>query len=133
MHPERFGEMVERICPLCSVGNELEAQTCAECGAALEAPLVQARRALLARSLPQLPVRWQRAGKAVALGAVTLAVEAGAAWLQQRAARKPAPLARRTSTPNAAWVAQQRVWETFEGGELKRRVVEQTVWRMPEE
>jgi hypothetical protein len=82
-----------------------------------------------------LPVRWERAGKAVALGAVALAVEVGAALLQQRNSAKPAPLARRSNGTESSsprrFVARQRVWETYEqDGRLSRRVVEQTLWRL---
>jgi hypothetical protein len=125
--------MIERICPECATGNPLEVEQCGACGCSLEAPLVRRSSGPLSRLTPGLPVRWQQAGKAVALGAVALAVEAGAAWLQQRAAQKPAPLARPTRTRPAGFVAQQRVWETFENGTLRRRVIEQTVWRFPEE
>ncbi|HZB96158.1 MAG TPA: hypothetical protein VE268_09365 [Herpetosiphonaceae bacterium] len=125
--------MIERICPECATGNPVEAEQCAACGCPLEAPLVRQSSGPLSRLTPRLPVRWQQAGKAVALGAVALAVEAGAAWLQQRAAQKPAPLARPGRRQSAAYVAQQRVWETFEDGVLRRRVIEQTVWRFPDE
>ena len=128
--------MVERICPECRAANDLDADTCMSCGALIEQPLVQQRTHALAQRTSAVPVRWQRAGKAVALGAVALAVEVGAAWLQQRSSNKPAPLARRaTTTPQnmRRYVARQRVWETYEQGTLTRRVVEQTVWNLPED
>jgi hypothetical protein len=125
--------MVERVCPTCAQGNPIDAAFCTSCGGALEAPLARRARSSLARLAPELPVRWQQAGKAVALGAVTLAVEAGAAWLQHRAAQKPAPLARSPRSGGASYVARQRVWETYEDGNLRRRVVEQTIWHLPDE
>ena len=129
--------MLERICPACGAGNLVEAETCATCHVALEQPLVHQPQRPLARRMPALPARWERAGKAVALGAVALAVEVGAAWLQQRNNGKPAPLARRTDTTEPAgprrYVARQRIWETYEqDGRLARRVVEQTLWRLDE-
>jgi len=124
--------MTERICPECNAGNALEAERCAKCSAPLQTALVPQPTTALSRSALTLPVRWQQAGKAVALGAVALAVEVGAAWLQHRSAQKPMPLARRPSPARTAgYVARQRVWETFENGQLTRRVVEQTLWQLP--
>ncbi len=125
--------MIERICPECAAGNPVDAQHCTSCGCVLEEVLARRPGAALARSVPGLPVRWQRAGQAVALGVVALVVEAGAAWLQQRVRQSPAPLARTSPMGGGAFVARQRVWETYENGSLQRRVVEQTVWRYPEE
>ena len=134
--------MVERICPQCQADNLLEARRCAECGAELHVedtrPLAKRPGSALIRRVPAVPVRWQQASKAAALGAVALAVEAGAAWMQRRAAARPAPLARRQpseQTPMRAkgFVARQRVWETYERGRLSRRVVEQTVWHLEDQ
>ena len=129
--------MIERVCPGCGIGNPVEAEQCAECRAPFDQSLVHQPQRSLARRVPALPARWQRAGKAVALGAVALAVEAGAAWLQQRNNAKPAPLARspgavEPSQPRT-FMARQRVWETYElDGRLSRRVVEQIWWRSEE-
>src|SRR3954451_11230939 len=87
--------MLERVCPVCETGNPVDAEQCGTCHALLDQPLVLQSQRPLARRVPALPARWERAGKAVALGAVALAVEVGAAWLQQRNNAKPAPLARR--------------------------------------
>jgi hypothetical protein len=129
--------MVEKICASCEAGNALDAVRCANCGATLEEALARRPNSFLNRTSPALPARWQQAGRAVALGAVALAVEAGAAWLQHRATRPrghpPAPLARSTAPKRHSYVARQRVWETYNGGELSRRVVEQTVWHLPDE
>ncbi len=126
--------MIERICPTCQAGNTPDATTCVACGDHLEQPLMR-RAGTLARRVDALPEQWQRAGKAIVVGAVAVAVEVGAAWLKQRADKRPAPLARvntpQASSPQAAVVARQRVWETYEAGELTRRVVEQTIWRVP--
>jgi hypothetical protein len=130
--------MVERVCPVCQTGNPIEAEQCVECRALLDQPLVHQPQRSLTRRMPALPARWERAGKAVALGAVALAVEVGAAWLQHRNNAKAAPLARQTNTVEPVtsprrFVARQRVWETFEqDGRLSRRVVEQTLWRLDE-
>ncbi len=129
--------MLERICPSCHEGNELEAIECVHCRTTLQAPLARRPAAGLSRAVPALPTRWQQAGKAAALGVVALAVEAGAVWLQHRAAQKPMPLARASSRPETGQrsrvVARQRVWETYEGGSLTHRVVEQTVWHLPDD
>ncbi len=133
--------MVERICPSCGAGVALDADTCETCDMALHQPLAAQSRAALARRGTTLPIRWQRAGKAVALGAVALAVEAGAAWLKQREQRGttgPAPLARRDASGAAppargGYVARQRVWETYDSERLSRRIVEQTIWHLPED
>ena len=127
--------MVERICPACRADNPPDARHCAECGTALDQALMRRQSGALALRVPALPARWQQAGKAVALGAVALAVEVGAAWLHQRAGNKPAPLVLKGRPEPASqtahgYVAQQRVWETYEGGELTQRVVEQTLWRI---
>jgi hypothetical protein len=135
--------MIERICPECRTSNALDANTCHECGASMEQPmaqhpttaLVQRSTTALAHLQDAVPARWQRVGKAAALGAVALAVEVGAAWLQQRGSSRSTALVRTTTTPPKMrrYVARQRVWENYEGGTLTRRVVEQTVWHLPEE
>src|SRR5687768_4671006 len=109
--------MVERICASCEAGNALDALRCTSCGAVLEEALARRPNSFLSRNSQALPARWHQAGKAVALGAVALAVEAGAAWLQHRAARPrghaPAPLARSVAPKPHSYVARQRVWETY--------------------
>ena len=127
--------MLERICPTCQTGNNPDATTCTECGTIFEQPLARRSEGRLAQRGAQLPARWQQAGKAVALGAVALAVEVGAAWLQQRNASKGTALvpteSQRAITPKrSGFVARQRVWETYEGDRLTQRVIEQTVWNL---
>ena len=124
--------MIERICPACQTTNSEEARVCVECGANLDQPIVRQAPGQLARSFGALSPRWQQASKAAALGAVALAVELGAAWMQQRSAAKPAPLAR-TSQRTPRYVARRRTWETYEQGQLTHRVVEQTLWHLPED
>ena len=129
--------MVERICPSCAADNTVEAERCHACGASFPRPLARRATGALARRKPADTARWQQAGKAVALGAVALAVEVGASWLQQRSARK-APREQGTALARprpqrTGFVARQRVWETYEGGELRERVVERTMWRLSDD
>lgn len=128
--------MVERICQHCAAGNPPDGDVCLACGVRLDHPLAVRGGTALSLSPAMLPQRWQRAGKALALGAVALAVEVGAAWLKQRGDARPAPLARRSveraPSGRTRVVARQRVWETYEHGRLSQRVVEQTLWQMPE-
>ena len=132
--------MVERICNVCNAESSVEARACATCGATFgePQPLAKTHGSALARYTPALPRRWQQAGKAAALGAVALAVEMGAAWLHQRSQARPAPLARGDQLPERSprrtrYIARHRVWETYEEGQLSRRVVEQTFWRLVDE
>lgn len=128
--------MVERICPRCRTPNALDADECVQCGARIEQPLVQRPNTALAQLSAAVPARWQQVGKAAALGAVAVAVEVGAAWLQQRGGKRTTALVRATSASpqrTRRYVARQRVWENYEGGTLTRRVVEQTVWNLPED
>ena len=124
--------MIERICPQCKAGNSMAAQQCGACGADLEEPVN--RPARLLRRLPAVPVRLQHAGMAAALGAVALAVEAGAAWLKQRGMIQAELRAEgKRPTRPSGFVAQQRIWETYEEGTLRQRVVEQTIWRLDDQ
>lgn len=128
--------MIERICRQCQAGNPVDNLHCAACGTRLEQPLARRQVTALTRQAARLPESWQRGGKAIALGAIALAVEAGAAWLKQRADSAPASPVLESAPPirreRRALVARQRVWETYDGGQLTQRVVEQTVWRFPD-
>ncbi len=128
--------MIERVCRQCQAGNPVDSLRCAMCGAVLEQPLARRPVTALARQAAKLPERWQRGGKAIALGAIAIAVEAGAAWLKQRAERPSTEVAPesapRIRTEPRTLVARQRVWETYDQGQLTQRVVEQTVWRFPD-
>jgi hypothetical protein len=149
--------MVERICPQCQHGNQLENRFCGRCGANLEHPRALTRREQdtdLAVSGPMLPEQWKQVGKAMAVSLAALAAEAGMAWLRQRvdqmkdappAAQKPAsqqsvsllPRMTRSITPvehteqqeQRVTVWSQRVVQTWEHGTLTRQVVERTIWR----
>jgi hypothetical protein len=76
----------------------------------------------------QLPAHWQQTGRVVALGLLSVAVDAGLHWLQQRQQTGGAP---RTANQRVV-VAQQRIVERWHGGQLHERTVERTVWLDPE-
>lgn len=123
--------MVERLCPLCNAANAPTQTHCVGCGAALEQPLRPWPAAQLTRRAPRLPARWQRHGRLVALGLVTLAADAALAWLQHR----QQPLAR-PATPTAGQAPRpialgRRVSEVWQNGQLQQRVEEQIVWFAP--
>ncbi|MFN3374815.1 MAG: zinc ribbon domain-containing protein [Chloroflexus sp.] len=135
--------MVERICPACRHGNPLENRYCGACGAALTGNDALAPRepsALASRTLSLSPAQMRQIGAALALGAATLAVEVGKAWLRRRMGA-PAPVAPITAVPQSAitpvaepisvttTIISQRVVEIWERGELVRQVVERHVWR----
>jgi len=81
----------------------------------------------LARRI-QLPAHWQHTGRVVALGLLSVAVDAGLHWLQQRQQTSGTP---RTVNQRIV-VAQQRIAERWQGGELRERTIERTVWLEPE-
>lgn len=135
--------MVERICPACRHGNPLENRYCGACGAALTGNDALAPRepsALAPRTLSLSPAQMRQIGAALALGAATLAVEVGKAWLRRRMGT-PAPVTPITAaTQNpimpvaepisvTTTIISQRVVEIWERGELVRQVVERHVWR----
>ena len=124
--------MVERICPACSADNSPEAERCTQCGSIFPQPLSVRPAGVLARRIPVDMQRLQQAGKVVALGAVALALDAGASWLKQRAGHKATPgtAIQRARPARTNVVERRRVWERYEGGELRQRVVEQTLWRI---
>ncbi|MEF3272827.1 MAG: zinc ribbon domain-containing protein [Chloroflexus sp.] len=140
--------MVERICPACRHGNPLENRYCGACGAALTGTDALASRetsALAPRQFPLSSAQMRQIGTALALGAVTLALEAGKAWLRRRMGEPQTVTAvpittTSTAAPIATSVAaepititttiiSQRVVEIWEHGELVRQVVERHVWR----
>ncbi len=135
--------MVERICPACRHGNPLENRYCGACGAALTGNDALAPRepsTLAPRTLSLSPAQMRQIGAALALGAATLAVEVGKAWLRRRMGT-PAPVAPITTVPQSAitpvaepisvttTIISQRVVEIWERGELVRQVIERHVWR----
>lgn len=135
--------MVERICPACQHGNHLENRFCGACGNPLRPDALASRPqttlTIAGRTLPTTQIA--DLGKVVALGLVTVAAEAGLAWLRRRAERAgvPAPVVQQPtaaiaprSDPTAAHVVtiiSQRVVEVWEQGGLTRQVVERHVWR----
>ncbi len=130
--------MVERICPACRHSNPLENRYCGACGATLSGNDALAPREsapLAPRGFALSPAQMRQLGAAVALGVATLAVEAGRAWLRQRATPAaaapitvPTPTAMPAST-GVTTIISQRVIEVWERGELVRQVVERHVWR----
>ncbi|MGC8952345.1 zinc ribbon domain-containing protein [Chloroflexus sp.] len=139
--------MVERICPACRHSNPLENRYCGACGAALTESDALAPRestALAPRSFPLAlsPAQVRQIGAALALGAATLAVEVGKAWLRRRmgstttgASLTPVPTTAVT-VPTVVepfkittTIVSQRVVEVWERGELVRQVIERHVWR----
>jgi hypothetical protein len=126
--------MVERICSRCEGGNPSENLYCGHCGAAFDQPLAQRPSHPLARRSWQVPTEWKQASKVVALGAATIAAEAGLAWLQRR--QKPIVRAAQPSTaaPTAARIIAMgwRITETWQSGQLQERVQEQVMWLEPE-
>jgi hypothetical protein len=124
--------MVERVCTDCRQPNPLDDRFCGFCGAPLRAEL-----AAVPSQLPVLqrfkPEQLQQVGTALALGAAALAAEVGLAWLRRRTAAAPQlPAVNDTAVTAARRTAQivsQRVIETWEGGELVRRIVDRQVWR----
>lgn len=124
--------MLERICPTCTHGNAPEAATCTACGVALEQPLVRTTASTLAQRLPALPARWRPAAQALALGAVALAVEAGAALLRPKSKATSTALARSESpTVRQPKVVRHRVSRTYRNGEVVWETHEETQWFEP--
>lgn len=117
--------MLERVCPQCNAANPAEQRQCSTCGTGMEQPLQPASGAatILARRV-QLPAHWQHTGRVVALGLLSVAVDAGLHWLQQRQQTGGAP---RTANQRVV-AAQQRIVERWQGGELRERTIERTVW-----
>jgi len=135
--------MVERICPACRHANPVENHFCGACGEPFE-PQALARRpeSAIVIAGQQLPVaQLKEVGKAVAVGLVAVAAEAGLAWLRRKAGQpgattalapraEPAALAPRPdSIANVVTIVSQRVVEVWEEGSLTRQVIEKHVWR----
>ena len=121
--------MLERVCPTCNAANPAELHQCSSCGTGIEQTLQQSFRTatLLARRI-QLPAHLQHTGRVVALGLLSVAVDAGLHWLQQRQQTAGPP---RTANQRVV-AAQQRIVEHWQGGQLRERTVERTVWLEPE-
>lgn len=120
--------MLERMCPQCSAANPADQRRCSTCGTGMEQTLQPATPVALTPRRVQLPAHWQHTGRVVALGLLSIAVDAGLQWLQQRqqtgGAMRPAN--------QRVVVAQQRIVERWQGGELRERTIERTVWLEPE-
>ena len=74
------------LCPRCRHANPPENRFCGSCGASLEASsdLVLGRETNLTVMGHALPAKLEPAGKALAVGLVTLAAVVGLSWLRQR-------------------------------------------------
>lgn len=76
-------------CPLCQHGNPPENRFCGRCGASLtsaEPPALSQEDTPDVAGLA-LPAKLKPIGKALAIGAATLAAEAGLSWLRHRSGR----------------------------------------------
>ena len=121
--------MLERVCPQCNAANPAEQRRCSTCGTGMEQTLQPASRAARITSRRvQLPAHWQHTSRALALGLLSVAVDAGLHWLQQRQQTVGAP---RTANQRIV-VAQQRIVEHWHDGQLRERTTERTVWLEPE-
>jgi hypothetical protein len=80
-------------CPRCRRENPSENRFCASCGASLgPSSALMARRANNPTMMGHaLPVRPGPVGKALAVGLVTLAAQAGLSWLRHRATAEDRP------------------------------------------
>jgi hypothetical protein len=130
--------MVERVCADCRQANPLEDRYCGFCGAPLRAEPAALQPAALLPVLQRMrPEQLQQVGAALALGAAALAAEVGLAWLRRRSnSTAPGiPAASETTigaVNRSAQIVSQRVIETWERGELVRRIVDRQIWRRDE-
>jgi hypothetical protein len=131
--------MDERIpCSLCRHDNLPENRFCGHCGASLTSrgqltPRFEVNPAVAVRSLT---TKISPAGKALAMGLVVLACEAGLAWLRRRAeyGERPSPPATRT-TESAGFedtigqsLEEVFVWLQAEGNFQGRGFGRRVVW-----
>lgn len=121
--------MLERVCPHCGAVNALDHHHCRACGHLIVAPMQRSSRATLATRRIQVPAHWQQTGRVVALGLLSVAAEAGLYWLQQR--QRSLTGAPRTNSQHIV-AAQQRIVEHWQGGQLRERTIERTVWFEPD-
>ncbi|NJL34236.1 MAG: zinc ribbon domain-containing protein [Chloroflexaceae bacterium] len=139
--------MVERICSQCQHGNPLDNRYCGRCGAPIDQPQTARRQeTALTLSRPQLPAELKQIGTTVALSLVTLAAEAGLAWLRGRVERigsepLPRPQAAPTrqmvraapaahpDTSDVETIMSQRIVQIWDEGSLTRQIVERTIWQ----
>jgi hypothetical protein len=122
-------QVIERICPRCQTANPELQHFCGNCGAPFEQPLRRWTGSALALRPLKIPARWRQTGRVIALGAATLAAEAGIAWLRRQQSSYAPPLI----SSSKVYVLQQRVIERWSKGELQERTLEQTVWLAPDE
>lgn len=115
--------MAEHVsCPRCRHGNPPESRFCGMCGALLTsdehlAPRREGGLPIMAHA--GLPTRLKPVGKALAIGAVALAAEAGLTWLRRRSGQVDRPLPAIRSAANE--VPERLVIQSFEELFLWRR------------
>ncbi len=124
-------------CPQCEYENPLENHFCGRCGTQMTsssgqlAPRREDRPAVMGLTLP---TKLRPAGKALTVGLVTLAAEAGLLWLRRRAEstnRPSLPAARDTNPAASEHLSGQSLEEVFvwlqegnfQGRGFARRVV----------
>ena len=92
------------LCPRCRHANPPENRFCGSCGASLEASsdLVLGRETNLTVMGHALPAKLEPAGKALAVGLVTLAAVVGLSWLRQRNKAEDWPATLITREPDTA-------------------------------
>lgn len=148
--------MVERICPQCHYANPLEHRFCGRCGTSLERnQLVSAQGTDFSLANVNMPDSLKQLGQAMAVSLVTLAAEAGMAWLRRRinqiGTTQPAvthqepPIHIHQAAPPAATstsiipasgayhgsevtIHRHRVVQVWEQGVLTHQTVERTTW-----
>ena len=77
---------VKRLCPTCGAGNDLERDTCQECGGDFNFPVAAGQR---------LPATWKQVGTSLALSAAALALRVGTNLAMNYLERKAAQAAER--------------------------------------
>ncbi len=122
------------LCPRCRHANPPENRFCGSCGASLEASsdLVLRRGNNLRMIGHTLPAKLGPAGKALAVGLVTLAAEVGLYWLRHRTKAEDRPLTLTNREPDTT-VSERLLGQSLEElliqkleGEYRSRVF---AWR----
>ncbi len=108
------------LCPRCRQANPPENRFCGSCGVALEAgrDLAVRRENNLKVMSHALPTRLGPAGKALAVGLITLAAEAGLSWLRHRTKAERSPLTLTTRESSTA-VSERLLAQSLEAVLIK--------------
>ncbi len=124
------------VCPRCRHANPPKNRFCGSCGASLEASndLVLRRENNLTVMGHALPAKLGPAGKALAVGLVTLGAQVGLSWLRHRTKAPDRPLTLTTREPDTGvskYLLGQSLEEVliqeFEGGHRSRVFAWRTV------